>query len=734
MTPKFYSRLPLVALMAAAPLAFSPFAMAQDTASEQDDDHEHADHLDLEEIVITGSPLARRIGQSISAVSVLTGEELAERVSGSIGDTLRSEPGISSTSFGAGASRPIIRGLGGDRIRVLEDGIGTFDAAQTSPDHAVPIEPALAERIEVFRGAASLLYGSSASGGVVNTNTGKIPDETPEKGYEGALRYSHSTVNNADEVAGGLNIGLGNLVIHGEGAFRAADDYEINGITASDALLAQLAAEAAANGEAFVPQDEFASGFVPNTDLETSSGAVGASWLFDHGGYDGFFGGSVSFTNSDYGIPEGVLTEEDLAGEEGGGEEEGEEEGIRIDLKQTRYDLKGELNGDLGLFRTAKFRAGYGDYRHFEVEGEEIATAFENDEIEARLELLGKSFTALGGEIGTALGTQVRHRDFSAIGAEAFVPPSEQLQVGLFGLSEFNRGNWLFDTALRYEHVDNSTDAFVNEEDGVPVAVDTSFDLFSVSGGVGLQATQSIFLGLNASRTERAPSLEELFSFGPHLATQSFEVGDATLGRETARGLEATARGEFGPLTMIVNAYVTDYDNFIFERATGETLDGLPVFQFSATDTRFRGFEAEFDAELGAVQTKALGEVGFAVHGQADFVRATSSDLADPDQPRIPPFSVLGGVSVHAPLGSVRFEVEHYGAQNDIASFELPTESFTFVNMFVNFHPFKSKPNLTFDIRARNLNDARGRPATSFLKDTTPLPGRDIRLGVRLAF
>lgn len=712
-----------------------PLASAQDEpAAEQE--HEHADHLSLDEIVVTGSPLARTIGQSISSVSVLTGEELLERVSGSIGDTLRTEPGISATSFGAGASRPIIRGLGGDRIRVLEDGIGSFDAAQTSPDHAVPIEPALAERIEVFRGAASLLYGSSASGGVVNTITGKIPNAAPEKGYEGALRYSHSTVNNADEVAGGVNIGFGQFVLHGEGAFREADDYEIDGLTASDALLDVLAAEAAAAGELFVPEDEFATGFVPNTDLETDSGSVGLSWLIDRGGYEGFFGASVSIVNSNYGIPEGILTEEDLEGdEEGDGEEEeGEEEGIRIDLRQIRYDVKGELAGDLGPFSELKFRAGYGDYRHFEVEGAEIATAFENDEVEGRLELIGKSFDALGGKVGTAFGAQGRFRDFSAIGAEAFVPPSEQVQLGLFGLGEFIRGDWLFDTAVRYEHVDNSTDTFVAEEDGLPVPVDVNFDLFSISGGVGFQATEAIFLGVNASRTERAPSLEELFSFGPHLATQNFEIGDATLGRETARGFEATVRGEFGPLTVIINGYVTGYDDFIFEAETGEVLDGLPVFQFSAADTRFRGFEAEFDADLGSFETDWLGEVSLAAHGQADFVRATSSGLDDRDQPRIPPFSLLGGVSAHAPLGSIRIEVEYNGEQNDVAAFELPTDDFTFVNLFLNFHPFRSQPNLSFDIRARNLNDARGRPATSFLKDTTPLPGRDIRLGLRLAF
>lgn len=730
MTLKFTRQLPLIAL-----LSLAPVAIAQ-TANEAEDAQEHSNHLNLDEVVITSSPLARRVGQSITASSVLADEELAERLGASIGETLRAEPGIRSTGFGLGAGRPIIRGLGGDRIRVLEDGIGSFDAAQTSPDHAVPIEPALAERIEVFRGAASLLYGSSASGGVVNTITGKIPETRPEGGIEGAARYNYSTVNNANEVAGGLNVAIGNLVLHGEGAFRESDNYDIPGLNASDALVAIAAADAIANGELLDIGEEFTDGFVGNSDLRTRSGAFGASWIIDSGEYQGFFGASVSIIDSNYGIPEGILTEEDLEGEEGeeGEEDEGEEEGIRIDLRQTRYDAKGQISGDLGPFQTAKFRFGYGDYRHFEVEGVEIATEFNNDELESRLELVGKDFTALGGDVGTAIGVQVRHRDFAALGAEAFVPPSEQTQIGVFGVGELERGNWLFDTGLRYEHVDNSTDAFIAEEDGLPMPVDANFDLFSISGGVGYQISEQVFVGLNGARTERSPSLEELFSFGPHLATQSFEAGDPTLGKETARSIEGTVRGEFGPVTMIVNGFYTSYDDFIFEQETGEELDGLPVFQFTQADTNFRGFEAEFDADLGSVHSGPAGQIDFALHGQADFVRATSSSLLDEDQPRIPPFALLTGVSATAPLGSFRFEVEYNAEQDDVAAFELPTEDFVFVNLYLTLRPFQSQPNLVFDVRARNLNDAEGRAHTSFLKETTPLPGRDIRLGVRYSF
>jgi len=716
-------------------LAIAPYAFAQ----QQDDTGQNiSDHLDLDEIVITSSPIARSVGQSITGISVLEGEELRRRATSSIGDTLRTEPGIRATSFGAGASRPIIRGLGGDRIRVLEDGIGSFDAAQTSPDHAVPIEPALAERIEVVRGAASLLYGSSAAGGVINVDTGKIPSALPENGLEGAARYAYSTVNNGNEVAAGTNVQIGsNFVLHAEGNFRDASDFDIDSLTASDQLVAAFAAQALEDGELFDPAEEFTDGFVPNSDLQSWTGAVGGSFVFDQGGYDGFFGASFSIIDSNYGVPEGILTEEDLEGEEEEGEEgeeEGEEEGIRIDLRQLRYDVRGELNGDIGLFKTLKFRAGYGDYEHFELEGAEIGTSFFNDEVESRLELIGKPVTAFGGDIETAVGVQFRFRDFEAIGAEAFVPPSDQLQIGVFGLAEYAAGNFLLDTALRYEYVDNSTDTFIAEEDGIPVAIDEGFNIFSISGGVGYEINDNLFVGINGARSERAPSLEEFFSFGPHLATQSFEVGDPTLENEVARSVEATIRGTAGPVTLIVNGFLTSYDDFIFEQETGEILDGLPVFQFVAADTRFRGFEAELDAQLGKADFAALGTVSFSAQAQADFVRATSSDLTNPNQPRIPPFAVLGGLSAKSDIASLSVEVEYNAAQNDVADFELATDSFTFINLFFSLRPFESRPNISFDLRARNLADAEGRAATSFLKDTTPLPGRDIRFGVRLDF
>jgi len=714
-----------------------PLNLASAPAFAQDPDDQPLEtlepqHIDLDAIVVTASPIARPLGQTISGVTLIDGEELRESLSNSIGETLRSQPGISSTAFGAGAGRPIIRGLGGDRIRVLEDSLGTFDVGQTSPDHAVPVEPALAKSIEVFRGPASLLYGSSAVGGVVNVDTGKIPSARPEGGIHAAARYAHSTVNNGDEFAVGANVGLGNIVLHGEYSYREADDYNIPGISGSDALIAQFTAD----DPDFDPLERFGDGFVPNSDLENQSGAGGISYIFD-GAVDGFLGFSVSVFDTNYGVPAGILTEEDLEGEEeegGEGEEEGEEEGIRIDLEQIKYTVAGEVKGEFGPIETIKLNLGYGDYEHAELEGDAIGTVFNNDEFEGRIELASRPFSAFGGEVRGAYGIQGRFRDVSAVGAEAFIPPSEQTQIGVFALHEYVSGPVVFDLGLRYENVNNSTAAFVAEEDGPEMAIENSFNLFSVSGGLGYSLTETVFVGVNGFRTERAPSVEENFSFGPHLATQLFEVGDPTFDKEVATGVEGTIRGEFGPLTTVFNAFTTSYNNFIFEQETGEELDGLPVFAFVGAEATFRGFEAEVDLDLGSLEMGGLGEVRFAAHAQADMVRATANDLADEDLPRIPPLSTAFGLGAVNEYFGLRTEIEYVTAQDNIAAFEFATDDFVFVNTYLTVRPFGTRKNLAFEVRGRNLNNAEGRVHASFLKETTPLPGRDIRFTIHAGF
>lgn len=668
-----------------------------------------------DEIVVTASPLERAAEETITGVSSLSGEELQRSLENTIGETLRREPGVSSTFFGPGASRPVIRGLGGDRIRVLNAGIGSIDASATSPDHAVAVEPAAAEKIEIVRGTSMLLYGSSAAGGVVNVFDGRIPTDVPENGVTGALRVGGSSVDDGVEAAGAFDIrigrlGAGELVFHGDGAYREAEDYDIPGF-AESARLRALEEEEHEDEEDHDHEEEAAFGVLENAAFETKSGAAGLSWIFDNG----FAGVSGSFADTLYGVPGGHAHEE---GEDHAEEEEG---GVTIDLRQRRIDFNSEVESDFALFRKAKLRVGYADYEHKELEpGGEVGTVFSNEGWEGRFELIDKTTNLAGGALDGAVGFQWRLRDFSAVGEEAFTPPTKSSQYGVFALKELTTGPWRFELGGRYENTAHRV---------VETGFERSFNGFSVSGGIGVKPSETLFLGVTGFRTERAPSTEELFSNGPHLATGAFEVGDPALDEEIAVGAEATARILTDRFVFRINGFYTDYDGFIFESETGEEEDGLPVFQFVAADAAFRGFEAEIETELFQ-----LGAFDF--HGDAgfDYVRATTKGQADNDLPRIPPFSMLVGLEARSEWADLRGEIEWADDQNNIAAIELPTEGYTLVNAYLTLRPFPAARGVSLRLAGTNLTDAEVRLHTSFLKDVAPLPGRNFKFSVRTEF
>ncbi|MEM9170565.1 MAG: TonB-dependent receptor [Pseudomonadota bacterium] len=678
------------------------------------------DDINVDEIIITSSPLEQPLVETIGGLSVLSGEELARRIENTIGETLRREPGISSTFFGPGASRPIIRGLGGDRIRVLDNGIGSIDASPTSPDHAVAIDPITAEKVEVVRGTAMLLYGSSAAGGIVNIVNDKIARERPEDGLDGALRIGGSTVDNGVDAAGAFNVELfgndnGALVFHGDGYFREADDYDIPGFAESERFrAAEEAEEAAAGPGAEEDEEEEAFGTLPNSAFETKGGSAGLSWVFGNG----FIGISGTALDTVYGVPGGKKEEEE--GEEGEeGEEEGEEEGgVTIDLRQRRLDLDSELEGDLGLFSKIKFRLGYADYEHTEFEGNgEAGTVFSNEGWEGRLELVGKTKQMLGGEVTGAAGLQFRLSDFAAIGEEAFVPPTDTTQLGVFGIKEYTNGPWRIEVGGRYENT---------EHEVVETGLTRDFDAFSFSGGVGLKPAEGWFVGVTGFRTERAPSPTELFSNGPHLATRAFEIGDPELDEEVALGAEATIRYASDRIYVAVNGFYTSYDGFIFEAATGEIEDGLDVFEFRAEDADFRGFEAEAEAELFS-----FGAIDIHADTQIDYVRATTDVAGNDNLPRIPPLSGLVGLEARFENAELRGEFEYATRQDEVADFELVTDGYQVANVYFTVRPFSNAQGLAIRIAGTNLTNEEVRLHPSFLKDFAPLPGRNVRFSIR---
>jgi len=402
---------------------------------------------DEDVIIVTASPLERSIDEAITGQSILAGDDLQDRLAGTIGETLKLEPGISSTSFGAGASRPIIRGQGGDRVRVLTNGVGSIDASSASPDHAVAVEPAQAERIEVVRGAALLRYGSSGSGGIVNVIDGRIPRDMPDGKTDAFVRIGASSVDSAGEVAASIDQRAGNVVFHLDGTYRRAEDYNIPVEGESKAQLAEEGEE--------VPDDFNKNRTLENSFAETSSVSGGVSYVGDRG----FFGVAVSKFDSTYGIPgghgheeEGEDHDEDHDEDEDHEEEEHdheegeeEEEGVFIKLDQTRIDVNAGWEFD-GPIEKVQIFGGYADYKHTEFEGPgEVGTIFTNEGYEVRAEVI----QAERGGWHAAHGVQLRERDFSAIREEDFVPPPLTQTLDAYTFHEFQLGNKNLEGAAR---------------------------------------------------------------------------------------------------------------------------------------------------------------------------------------------------------------------------------------------------------------------------------------------
>lgn len=704
-----FSRLRTGAAIAAllAPAA----AFAQSTPSDSGQDRFHA--TPSTDIIVTGVlPVARQ--DMLSGVAVLQGEKLTQALRPSIGETLAETPGVSATSFGPSASRPVLRGLQGERVRILTDGIGSIDVSNTSVDHAVVVNPLLAERIEVLRGPQSLLYGSSAIGGVVNVIDKRIPRSVPDEPVHIGALATYGSAANERSGAGSIDVPIGsNWVIHADGSYMKTDDLKIGGY----ALTPELRRQALASAQ--LPQDpdaeepiDFAAnanvkGKLPNSQSKTWTAGAGIAYIGDGGS----FGLSYSHYDSLYGIPIRFATEPGQ-----------EQEGPRLDLLQNRVDARVEINAGGNVLDKIALRYGYANYRHFELEEDgEIGTAFYNKGMEGRLDLTQTKHGAWSG----VTGGQFFIRDFNVVGEEAFLPKNSTEQVGIFTLQQLDYGALKFVAGARYENTAlegkpmPEQDQFFNGR--------RSFDAFSASLGASYGFTQNWRFGVNLSRTERAPAAEELFANGPHAGTEAFEVGNPNFGLEKSWGAEAILRGSGPGYTFEASAYHTWFSNFIYEDQTGEIEDGLPVYQFRQADARYYGFEVQGSATLAKI-----GEARIVADGLADYVHAKIDNVGA--APRIPPLRLMGGLGVNTEKFDVRGEVEHSFDQKRVTSFETPTDGFTLVNAEVNYRPWGNTRPLSFALSANNIFNVNARRHASFLKDYAPLAGRDIRLSARIDF
>jgi iron complex outermembrane receptor protein len=688
--------LPSLAFAQDAPSGAPPEAVAPAPA---EDEGPHADHT--QDIIITG--FARNRDEILSGTSVVSGAELARELRPTIGETLARQPGVSATSFGPNASRPVLRGFQGERVRVLTDGIGSLDASNTSVDHAVAINPLTADRIEVLRGPSALLFGSAAIGGVVNVIDSRIPRRVPKEGVHAAAILAYGSA--ADERSANATIDVplsGKWVIHADGNYSKTDDLRIGGF----GLSRDLRAEAAASGDPEVRALADLRGRLPNTAAETSDVALGVAYV--DGGTN--FGFSVNRYDSLYGVPVRFSLEPGA-----------EAEAPRIDVRQNRADVRAEIDSGSGFVDSVRFRGGYSDYRHNELEESgEIGTTFLTKGLEGRLEVV----QAKRGGWGGGFGVQYFRRHLDVIGEEKFLPESRTSQFGLFTLQNYEAGPLRAEAGGRYERQTVSAEA--DADLGNP-ALKRSFNAFSGSLGASYELAEGIRFGLNGSHTERAPSAEELYANGPHAGTQSFEIGDPDLGKEKSWGLEATLNAEGDGYSLSASVFRSWFDDYIFERRTGAFEDDLPVFQITQADARYSGIEIE-----GSVRLAQTGAVTFVADAVADYVRATIRGVGP--APRIPPFRLMGGLEAQSARVQGRIEVERMTGQDRLAELETATRGFTLVNASVQFKPLRNNSNTSITLSANNIFDVDARRHASFLKDVAPLAGRDLRVTARLNF
>ncbi|NMM79435.1 TonB-dependent receptor [Acidovorax sp. SRB_14] len=659
-----------------------------------------AEAAPLAEVTVSASGLQLGASEMTTPVTVLEGDELVRRREATLGETLGSEPGITSSHFGAGASRPIIRGMDGPRVKVLSDGAELHDASTLSPDHAVVSEPLLATQIEVLRGPSALVYGNGAVGGVVNVLDGKVPTVIPQKGYEGSAELRANS--GAGEGAGAFSLtgGAGHLAVHVEGVARDAGDYRV--------------------GKGWAAGGEPARK-VPGSFNRTDTGSVGLSWV----GEQGYLGAAYTRHTARYGLPghnhsfEGCHAHDDhLHCGTHAGVDDGHDHGSGgqssdlpvVDLRSERLDVRGELRNPFVGFSALRLRAGVTDYVHDEVEGGAVSTTFKNKAYDTRIELQHSPLAGFKGVIGL----QASQRKFSAEGEEAYVQPTVTRKTGLFVLEEYRLGDWRFEGALRHDW---------QTAEAQTIGIERSHNGTSASLGAVWKFMPGYQLGASFTRASRAPSAEELYARGLHMATSTYERGNADLRTETSQNIDLGLRKTGGDTTWGVSVFRNRIRHYIYGRTLDER-DGLQLLQYSQADATFTGIE-------GQVRQRLTRKLGITLFGDTVRAKREGGGLL----PRIPP--TRAGVRLDANWNAWEGQVEwlQVARQNRVAEFESATPGYGMLHLGVNYHgQFSTGMPWQIYLKAHNLTDRLAYAHTSFIKAAAPLKGRSITVGMKAAF
>ena len=687
-----FRRQTLIGCVAVALVA--PTAVLAESASDRE--AEKNAH-ELKKVNVSALPLGSE--SPSTPYSVLDQQSLTQKSESTLGETLKHEPGVHSDTFGGGASRPVIRGQSGPRVGVLSDGSPVLDASTISPDHTTTVDPMLARQIEVLRGPSTLLYGSGASGGVVNVLDNRIPTAHPRDGVEGFVGLRANTV--ADENATSLGATVSatdHLVLHVEGSRRDADNYEVDGFD-------QLT--------------------VPGTYAESDNSSIGASWIGDQG----YFGMAYSYRRDNYGLPGHSHEFEDCVAVGNSlscpttshTHDHGEEETPYVDLASRQIDARGEYRNPLPGIATVRLRANHTQYRHHEIEEGVIGTTFRNKGGTARLEA---EHQPLGNWQGV-VGLQYTDFTFSSLGEEAFVPQTDTRAMALFAVEKYTLNDqWNFELGARQEQQTLRPD----DRNSQPLE-DLDSDSTSLSAAANWAFVPGYELVLSLSHAERAPSAQEVYAEGVHLATNTFECGllsacgggSNDLDDEVSLSANLNLRKTQGDWLFDLGVFENRINNYIYARTLDQQED-FRLIKYSQRDATFTGAEA-------SLSYYGIDPVGITVFG--DMVRATFDDGGY--LPRIPAKRL--GTRLNSYVGNFDGELEVYRsfAQDQIAGFEDRTDAYDMVNATLSYR-LRGDQRYTFYLRGNNLLGEEVFNHSSFLASTVPEPGRNVTVGTRIEF
>ncbi len=704
----------------------------------------------IEQLDVIGIPLHASNIESAMPINVLSGEELRNKQTATLGDSLAGEVGVHTSFHGNVASTPIIRGLSGPRVLITQNSLDVSDASRVGPDHSVAAEVSTAEQVEILRGPATLFFGSGAIGGVVNVVDKRVPTDSETRGE---WLISHESVNEQDLASFNLNTGEGSVAFHIDSFWRESDDYEVPVSPGID--------------------EDHGERTIASTAEESSGYTVGSSYILDNG----YVGLSYGKLDRDYGIPGHSHGEEEHDEE---GHEEGEiheeEEQVVLGLDQDRYQLISELNFDHAFFSALNTRMAYTDYAHTEFENGTVGTTFTNETTEAKFEVLHQPLAGWHGGIVM----DYKSSEFSAIGEEAFAPPSETDAFAIALLEERHFGDVFVQMGARFEQVSiKSNDVVIadvefhrhddeseseehseEEHEAEVFAFDEDYNPFSLSVGAVWDFAPGYNVGISLSHSQRAPSAAELLSFGPHIGTGTFEIGAlfeaheesgelhfepiaGTPEMEKSNNIDLTFRKFEGSVGIILNVFYNQVDNYHAQFDTGlfaeaghaheeEGAEGdgehghqseLPVFLFQSADASLHGFEVQ-----GVWQINTQ----FKTTVYADYVRAKLDDGGN--LPRIPPMRFGASLDYVYDRMSVNVSWTHYSDQDNVAILETETDGYNWLDANINYRIPLDTVELTLFVIAENLTDEEARVHSSFLKDLAPRPGRNFRAGIRGAF